>query len=106
MVYEWKAGKIGELIDHRHRNAATLVTLFAMNKPPTQWTGSERVGHLNSRLHDGMFNRLWDSQYTLPPCLNKFTRINGHKKQEHYAPGFFVVNLPDARPNLVREIAL
>ena len=99
---DWKAGKIGELIDYRHRHAETLVTLFAMNKPPEKWAGAERVGHLNSRLRDGLFNRAWDSRYTLPPCLQKFTRqLAG--KQQHYAPGFFVVNLPDARPNLVRD---
>ena len=99
---DWKAGKIGELIDYRHRHAETLVTLFAMNKPPEQWAGAERVGHLNSRLRDGLFNRAWDSRYTLPPCLRQFTRLVAGK-QQHYAPGFFVVNLPDARPNLVRE---
>lgn len=99
---DWKAGQLIELFDWRYRNADKLVTVFAMNKPPERWAGAERVEHLASRMRDGRFNRPWDSQYTLPPCLQKFTRLVAGK-QQHYAPGFFVVNLPDARPNLVRD---
>lgn len=99
---DWKAGKIGELIDHRYRHRHTLVTLFAMNKPPEKWVGAERVGAMDSRLHDGEFNRAWDCKYKMPPCLKDSIRPSDGK---HFAPGFFVVNLPDARPNLVREVA-
>lgn len=105
-VSDWSAHKssyIGELIEYRWRNADTLVTLFAMNRPPGEWNGAERVGNLNSRLRDGSFDRAWDNGEKLPGCLKNSTRTNDQGKQEHFAPGFFEVNLPDVRPQLQRR---
>lgn len=91
----WQIQKIGALIEYRHRNADTLVTLFSMNKPPWQWYNADEVEHIASRFQDGRFNRQWpdDKRHLLPGCLRGNADV----------PGLFEVTLPDIRPTLRRE---
>lgn len=103
----WQVQKIGALIEHRHRNASTLVTLFAMNKHPDQWSkgrGSDgksipvEIDHLIDRWLDGRFNRYWpaDKTSSLPACLAEYKESIGGVTN-YYAPGFFQTKLPSMR---------
>jgi chromosomal replication initiation ATPase DnaA len=90
----WQVQQIGEVIEHRHRNASTHVTLLAMNKPPWEWSNAGEVEHIASRLSDGRFYRRWpeDKRKWLPKCANGKPEL----------PGLFEVTLPDIRPTLRR----
>lgn len=91
---DWQIQQIGEVIEHRHRHADRLVTLFAMNYPPLKWHEKvgEKVEHIASRLADGRFHRQWPANVKVPGCL----------KGSRDVPGFFEVTLPDIRPTLRR----
>lgn len=89
----WQIAQIGEVIEHRHRNAARLVTLFAMNLPPWQWPAAKYVEHIGSRFRDGRFHRKWPDGVKRPACLNGGNDV----------PGLFEVQLPDVRPTLRRS---
>lgn len=90
----WQVQQIGEVIEYRHRHADSRVTLFAMNKPPWEWSNVGDVEHIASRLSDGRFYRKWpdDKMKWLPRCAN----VNGE------LPGLFEVTIPDVRPMLRR----
>jgi DNA replication protein DnaC len=90
----WQVQHIGEVLEYRHRFAVCRVTLLAMNKPPWQWSNSDDVEHIASRLSDGRFYRRWpdDKLKWLPKCANGAPEL----------PGLFEVTLPDIRPTLRR----
>lgn len=90
----WQIAQIGEVIEHRHRNAETHVTIFAMNKPPWEWYNADEVEHIASRFNDGRFYRQWpgEKREWLPKCANGKPEL----------PGLFEVTLPDIRPTLRR----
>lgn len=90
----WQIQQIGEVLEHRHRHADTHVTLFAMNRPPWEWSNAGDVEHIASRLSDGRFYRRWpeDKLRWLPKCANGDAEL----------PGLFEVTLPDIRPTLRR----
>lgn len=92
----WQIQQIGEVIEYRHRNAARLVTLFAMNRPPWQWNNSGDVEHIASRFRDGRFHRRWPDGVKKPAYLAGSTDV----------PGLFEVTLPDIRPTLRRQAAI
>lgn len=94
----WQIQKVGALIEHRHRNAEKLVTLFAMNKHPDKWPNAREVDHLTDRWLDGRFNRYWpkEKETFLPACLAEYKEsIEG--VTHYYAPGFFQARLPSMR---------
>lgn len=95
----WQVQQIGEVIEHRHRNAARLVTLFAMNNPPWAWGDKPDVAgaveHIASRFRDGRFHRRWPDGTKKPACLNGSNDV----------PGLFEVTLPDIRPTLRRSFS-
>jgi DNA replication protein DnaC len=96
----WQIQQIGEVIEHRHRNAARLVTLIAMNKAPWEWNNATQVEHIASRLEDGRFCRQWpEGIRTIPSCL----RPDPNNAGRYEAPGLFEVTLPDMRPMLRRS---
>ncbi|MCC6454462.1 MAG: ATP-binding protein [Caldilineaceae bacterium] len=90
----WQVQQIGEVIEHRHRHAESLVTLFAMNRPPWEWQNAGEVEHIASRLSDGRFYRRWpdDKLRWLPKCAGSKPEL----------PGLFEVTLADIRPRLRR----
>lgn len=94
----WQVQQIGEVLEHRHRNAERLVTLFAMNKPPWEWSNAGEVEHIASRLADGRFYRLWPEGVRTVLCLQPSANQAGR----YEAPGLFEVTLPDVRPTLRR----
>lgn len=99
----WQVQKLGALIEHRHRNSSSLVTLFAMNKHPDKWGSANAIDHLIDRWLDGRFNRYWphDKDSFLPPCLEQFKEpVEG--VTTYYAPGFFHTQLPSMRRTLRR----
>lgn len=95
----WQVQQIGEVIEHRHRNAARLVTIWAMNKPPWEWYNAGEVEHITSRVRDGRFHRRWPEGVKAPACLMRSLSAAGG----YEAPGLFEVTLPDVRPTLRRE---
>lgn len=94
----WQIQQIGEVIEYRHRNADTLVTLFAMNNPPEGWNHGDKVEHIASRLNDGRFYRAWPEGMKTLPCLQPSPNVAGR----YEVPGLFEVTLPDVRPILRR----
>lgn len=106
---QWVVRTLGDVLDYRHRNAETKVTILTMNHGPEAWPTEEGVyiEHIASRLADGRFNRFWPAavQDRLPPCLEEHFDmvdiVNGVRR--HYVPGLFTIDLPDARPGLRRE---
>lgn len=94
----WQIQQIGEVIEWRHRHAATHVTLLAMNKHPEQWLNAPETGHIASRFNDGSFYRLWPAEHTddVPACAVR------DAKGRFEIPGIFEVTLPDMRPTLRR----
>lgn len=89
----WQIQQIGEVIEHRHRNAAELVTIFAMNRPPWEWSNAGDVEHIASRFRDGRFHRKWPDGVKKPAYLNGSNDV----------PGLFEATLPDIRPTLRRQ---
>lgn len=94
----WQVQHIGEVLEHRHRNAGKLVTLFAMNKPPWLWPNANEVEFIASRMQDGRFYRLWPAEHSgnVPACA--VLDVDGRPE----IPGIFEVTLPDMRPALRR----
>lgn len=94
----WQVQKVGALIEHRHRNAKSQVTLFAMNRHPDKWKPENNIDHLIDRWLDGRFNRYWpqDKARHLPPCLEQY-KDNLQGVTRYYAPGFFQTKLPSMR---------
>lgn len=93
------ADNIGEVIDHRHRNADKLVTIFAMNAKPDQWfiKPGVNLAYIISRMTDGSFNRLWPERFNakVPPCI-----ADNKQGNRFFAPGLFETTLSDIRPML------
>lgn len=104
---QWMVRTLGDVLDYRHRNAATHVTILTMNHGPAQWPTEPGVyiEHIASRLSDGRFHRFWPVAIRdrLPPCLEKHFDTDADGTRRHYAPGLFFVDLPDARPGLRRR---
>lgn len=102
----WQVQKIGALIEHRHRNADKLVTLFAMNKHPDLWSAGE-IDHLIDRWMDGRFNRFWpkDQEHHLPACLAEYKESVGGVTS-YYAPGFFNTKMPSMRRAMRRQMEI
>ncbi len=98
----WQVQRIGAIIEHRYRNAERLVTLLAMNRPPSQWRNASEVEHISDRLTDARFNRPWPQGKPLPPCLAEY-KENVDGVTIHYAPGLFRTRLGSFRPFLVRD---
>lgn len=97
---DFQVRKIGALIEHRHRNASTLVTLFAMNHHPDTWKSRSAISvdHLIDRWLDGSFNRFWpkDKEKSLPACLEQY-KESRNGVTHYFAPGFFQTKLPSMR---------
>ena len=91
--------KLGEVIDYRHRNADTQVTLFSMNRRPAEWRNADDVAYIGSRMIDGRFNRYWPEKFSAqrPGCATKDDR-------GWYVPGLFELTLEDVRPRLRRDV--
>lgn len=103
---EWIVRTLGDVLDYRHRNAERMVTILTMNRTPDAWPREEAVyvEHIESRLADGRFNRYWPEAFSsrLPACLESFYDLGPDGQKRHYAPGLFIVSLPDVRPSLRR----
>ena len=104
---DWQVQKIGALIEYRHRQSEKLVTLFAMNKHPSQWSNAGSIGHLTDRWMDGRFNRYWPEgqERFLPACLDQFKENVGGVTR-YFAPGFFHATLPSMRSAQRRYVPL
>lgn len=104
---QWVVRTLGDVIDYRHRNAATHVTILTMNHGPAQWPTDPGVyiEHVMSRLSDGRFNRFWPLAVRdrMPACLERHYDTDADGNRHHYAPGLLVIDLPDARPGLRRK---
>lgn len=104
---QWLVRTLGDVLDYRHRNAATHVTILTMNHGPAAWVADPGVyvEHIASRLSDGRFHRFWPTAVRdrLPPCLEKHFDSDADGNRHHYAPGLLFVDLPDARPGLRRK---
>lgn len=95
----WRVQHLGEVIDYRYERCEELVTLFVMNKEPSEWSvhAGVSVDAIASRLRDGRFNRRWQYK-VVPACITDSRNVMG----EIIAPGFFTTTLPDVRPVLTR----
>ena len=96
---DYQIEKLGEIIDYRHRNADTQVTLFAMNRRPAEWRNADGALHIASRLVDGRFNRYW-------PAEHERVRPGCAVKDAHgwYIPGLLELTAADVRPRLRRDV--
>jgi len=96
----WQIQHIGEILEHRYRNQAEQLTVFAANLPPSSWSNADQLWHLNSRFNDGRFRMMWHGD-KVPRCLSGCVSQDGR----HYIPGVFTITLDDVRPSLpAREI--
>lgn len=106
---QWLVRTLGDVLDYRHRNAATHVTILTMNHGPSAWAAEAGVyiEHIASRLSDGRFHRFWPDaiRNRMPACLEKHFDTDPDGTKHHYAPGLLFVDLPDARPGLRRKEA-
>jgi hypothetical protein len=104
---QWIVRTLGDVLDYRHRHAEELVTILTMNHGPERWPTEKGVyiEHIASRLADGRFNRFWPEAHRakLPACLANYYDVDAEGNRRHYAPGLFVVSLPDVRPSLRRQ---